>query len=506
LAGKIISHLVKYLEANQGGLFVVHGQKGQEEIELTACYAYGRKKYLHKTLAVGEGLVGQAVQEADTVYLTDVPDGYFNITSGLGEATPRAILIVPLKLNGQVYGVVELASFRPFEPYHIAFVEKLAESLASTISSVRINEQTQRLLEESQQQAEMLRAQEEEMRQNLEEIAATQEEMQRKNSEMERLLAEAEERETMLKAQEGVMQEAMEQLQQAQQISREREAEAQQLLASVQKQESEIRALIDNTTDSIFAIDHCYRVTAFNEAFRNTMAARGVTLSFGTDMLALPDEDKRETFKSHYDRALSGEAFSLEEQFEAQNHKLSMLLNYYPVRLEEQVIGVAIFAKDISELKRKEERMQEYVAQMHAQEEMMMQSMEELKAVQEDILRREEHLKALIDNTEDMILAVDANYRVISFNEALAKHYRGLGIQIETGYDVLSLFTPDQLPVYKWHYDRALTGERFSVQEQLVVGSLNMDFAINYAPIRVGERVVGVSVFARDVTQLRKLL
>jgi GAF domain-containing protein len=102
------------------------------------------------------------------------------ITSGLGEATPTSLLIVPLLNNGAVEGLLELASFHPFLDFEIAFIRKLAENMASAIATLKVNEKTRRLLEQSQQQAEELRAQEEEIRQNMEEMSATHEEIQRK--------------------------------------------------------------------------------------------------------------------------------------------------------------------------------------------------------------------------------------------------------------------------------------------------------------------------------------
>lgn len=185
LGDKIIANLVKYLDAKQGGLFVVNDSGSGEVLELLACYAYERKKFINKTIAPGEGLIGQCLLERDTIYLTEVPENYVNITSGLGLANPRSILMVPLKINEEVYGIIELASFHKFKKYQIEFIEKLAESIASTISTVKINESTKKLLSESQEQSEMLRAQEEEMRQNLEELQATQEEMQRKSVDIE---------------------------------------------------------------------------------------------------------------------------------------------------------------------------------------------------------------------------------------------------------------------------------------------------------------------------------
>ncbi len=182
LADEIISNLVKYIGANQGALFIIESndEAAEEEyMELAACYAWDKKKFLEKKIYKGEGLSGQAWIEGDVIYLTEVPDDYVSITSGLGESNPRSILIVPLKLNDEVHGVIEIASFKEYDEYEIEFVERIAESIASTISSVKVNERTQKLLEESTMMTEQMRAQEEEMRQNMEELQATQEKIQR---------------------------------------------------------------------------------------------------------------------------------------------------------------------------------------------------------------------------------------------------------------------------------------------------------------------------------------
>jgi PAS domain S-box-containing protein len=186
LSDQIIGNLVKYLEANQGALYILdEGGNSEPNMKLNACYAWDKKKFVNQDILRGEGLVGQVWQEMDTIYLTDVPDNYITITSGLGDANPTSILIVPLKVNDRIYGIVEIASFNTLEDNEIEFVEKIAESIASTISSVKINATTQQLLEESQEMTEQMRSQEEEMRQNMEELQATQEEMQRGQAEGE---------------------------------------------------------------------------------------------------------------------------------------------------------------------------------------------------------------------------------------------------------------------------------------------------------------------------------
>lgn len=177
LAFEVISQLSEYIEAVQGGFFMLDDDIAEDpHFELIAHFAYGRKKYSQKRIELSEGLVGRAAYEKSTIYLDEVPEEYIEVTSGLGEANPRVLLIVPLKVNDEVHGVLELSSFHPFAEHVVKFVEKVAESIATTISTVKTNMRTSKLLADSQEQADRLSQQEEEMRQNMEELQATQEE------------------------------------------------------------------------------------------------------------------------------------------------------------------------------------------------------------------------------------------------------------------------------------------------------------------------------------------
>ncbi|MBI9065936.1 MAG: PAS domain S-box protein [Salinivirgaceae bacterium] len=177
LSYDLVSNLCRYIDAVQGGFFIINDEIEEDKFfELVAHFAYDRKKFNKKRLELSEGLVGRSAFEKSTIYIDEVPDNYVDITSGLGEANPRTLLIVPLKVNDIVYGVIEMASFHYFDPYKIEFVEKVAENIATTYSTVKINLKTAYLLSESREAAERLTQQEEEMRQNMEELQATQEE------------------------------------------------------------------------------------------------------------------------------------------------------------------------------------------------------------------------------------------------------------------------------------------------------------------------------------------
>ncbi len=189
LTNIVLKELIFYLKANQGGLFLINDNDPKDVfLEQQTTFAYDRKRYIDKKMKLSETIIGTCVLEKETIFMTDIPEDYIEITSGLGDANPNSLLLVPLKLEDEVYGVIEIASFNKFEKYQINFVEKVAQNIASTLSAVKMHIRTNELLEKSQQQAEELAAQEEEMRQNMEELQATQEESSRKGSEMEGLV------------------------------------------------------------------------------------------------------------------------------------------------------------------------------------------------------------------------------------------------------------------------------------------------------------------------------
>lgn len=185
LSSNVMRHLIDYLGVNQGAIYILNEQeKGNEFFEMKSAVAYNREKYLKVNFGLTEGLVGRCAFEKLPVYLKEIPEEYIRLTSGLGGAEPNYLLLVPLVINENVLGVIELASFNEIPQYQIEFLQTLGENIASTISSVRINEQTSALLSESKTRSEELSSQEEELRQNMEEMQATQEESARREAEM----------------------------------------------------------------------------------------------------------------------------------------------------------------------------------------------------------------------------------------------------------------------------------------------------------------------------------
>ncbi|MDJ1495282.1 GAF domain-containing protein [Cytophagaceae bacterium DM2B3-1] len=197
LLDQVISFIIKYTQTNQGCISLVDSTNPQDlHLSIQACYAYNRKKYINKRIEIGEGLAGQVVLEKETIYLQEIPHDYIAITSGLGEATPKNILIVPMKVDEEVVGVLEVASLQIIPAHHIQFLERVCTNLGLHVSNENKNIQTRNLLEMTLQQKEALQSQEEEVRQNMEELYAIQEDVRRRESEYLQRIEELEQERT----------------------------------------------------------------------------------------------------------------------------------------------------------------------------------------------------------------------------------------------------------------------------------------------------------------------
>ena len=189
LSYSLIQKLVTYMNVEMGTLFITSHQRPENPVlELAASYAYDRRKYQNMSLELGEGLPGTCAQEKKKIFLTDVPQEYFEISSGTGNAKPNCLLLVPMMIEEEVYGVIELATVRLLKSFEIEFVESLAESIASSLMAVQTNERTSQLLKQSQSQAVALKEQETALRENMKQLEEAQAESNKQESEIAGIL------------------------------------------------------------------------------------------------------------------------------------------------------------------------------------------------------------------------------------------------------------------------------------------------------------------------------
>ncbi len=301
LADSALAFVVKYIGANQGCIFLAQETTEGKRLELSACFAYNKKKWLEKTIQPGQGLAGQCYLEKSTTLLTEIPAGYINITSGLGEATPRSLLLVPLLANEQAVGVFEIASFNTPLPHEIQFMEQAAEAIAGIVINTQVNLKTQALLEASNRYASELASQEENLRQNLEELSAIQ------------------------------------------------EASAREQAIQNTRYEN-LHTIIQQNKSIIIALDAQYAVMEFNKAAAHKMSTIGIQLQHGLNFMEAMPQSSQEKCKTYYDKALAGEEVIILESFKEGNQLRTFEIQHYPLYSNDHsVIGICIVSTDITE-------------------------------------------------------------------------------------------------------------------------------------------------------------
>ncbi|HZF68366.1 MAG TPA: ATP-binding protein, partial [Gemmatirosa sp.] len=207
VARLVMSELTPLVQARTGAFYIMEGtsDEGGERLRLIASYAFKQRKHLSNVWYVGEGLVGQSALEKKPILLTAVPDDYIQITSGLGEAPPRNILVLPILFEGAVKAVVELASFLGFSDVHQAFLDQLQESIGVVLNMIQANMRTEELLQQSQSLTGELQNQSEELRRQ-------QDELKKSNSELEQQARSLKASEELLRDQQEELQQVNEEL------------------------------------------------------------------------------------------------------------------------------------------------------------------------------------------------------------------------------------------------------------------------------------------------------
>ncbi len=558
LGYEIISNIVKYIDANQGGVYLVNdNDENNVFIELLASYAFDRRKFKSKTIDVYEGLVGQAYKDVDTIYVTDIPQDYVDITSGMGGTNPRSILVIPLKLNETVYGIMELASFEEIPSYKIDFLEKLGENIASTLYAVKTTEQTHKLLLESTEITMQMRDQEKEMRDNLLELQKTQREME-ENQEV--LTAQSYAMNTTLITLEmdvelriltannlflDTMNYSLEEITnkhyrmfidtedydskdyqalwsdlkngiphkgEFKQIAKYgKEVWLQTTFTPIRNTEGKtykiLKIAFDVTTDKKMRLDFQGQLESFrrsnatveydmdgniieaNEIFMRLMEYKREEIIGQNHALLVTNEEKSsDGYQALWDKLIQGEFHSGESRRVTKNGKEIWIQgSFNPIfDLSGKPYKLVEFAVDITDRKNAERK---------------------ILTTQRKLQNREANLKAVINNTEEMILTVDQNYKVTLLNDKIRSAYNMRSITLKAGLNITETFPEDKFNYWKQFYDMALNGERSQVEEIFNHPENNQDiyWEFFFIPIKNKLRkITGVAVFIKDITRQKQ--
>ena len=217
----IMSELTPLVSAHHGAFFIMDQDMGGSLLKLIASYAYRARKHVANRFAPGEGLVGRAALEKMPILLQNVPDDYIQITSGLGEAPPRNIIVLPVLFEGEVKAVIELASFLPFSQIHQTFLDQLTETIGVVLNMIQANMRTEELLEQSQKLTQELQSQSKELQ-------SQQDELKRSNTELEAQARTLRQSEELLKEQQEELQQVNEELEEKASLLAEQNAKVEQ--------------------------------------------------------------------------------------------------------------------------------------------------------------------------------------------------------------------------------------------------------------------------------------
>ncbi|MCK5718493.1 MAG: GAF domain-containing protein [Thiomargarita sp.] len=159
LAEKVITFITTYLDAQVGVFYLLeHGESGAKNVtnlKLAASYAYTQRKGMSNNFKIGEGLVGQAAMEKQKILVTDIPDDYIYIQSGLGESVPKNIVVYPFMYDSAVKGVVEIGAFNELSPIQLEWLDQVMPSIGIAVNTAESRMQMQALLGKSNLQADV---------------------------------------------------------------------------------------------------------------------------------------------------------------------------------------------------------------------------------------------------------------------------------------------------------------------------------------------------------------
>jgi HAMP domain-containing protein/CheY-like chemotaxis protein/signal transduction histidine kinase len=211
VAQMVLSELAPLVNAQQGVFYVNQSDNGQPVMRLLGGYAYSKRKNLANEFQAGEGLVGQCTLERERILVTNVPGNYVHVSSGLGEAAPNNIVVLPVLFEGEAKAVIELSTFHTFSDTHLTFLDQLTESIGIVLNTIEANTRTEDLLQQSQSLAAELQSQ--------------QDELKKTNEQLEQQAESLRESEELLKSQQEELQQTNEELQEKAELLARQKAE-----------------------------------------------------------------------------------------------------------------------------------------------------------------------------------------------------------------------------------------------------------------------------------------
>lgn len=435
LSYNLISNLVSYLGAVQGGFFIYE----EKFLNMTACFAYDKQKIMQNKISIDSGLLGRVVKEKKYIYLNEIPDNYVNITSGLGETRPKYLLITPLIFGNDIIGVIEIASIKEFENYHIDFVNNIGENIASTISNLKNNKRTELLLRKSQEQSRIMENQKEEMEKNI---------LQLKNLKKDTDL---------------------------------REIEMQNIFKAI------------DSTALVAEFDTYGKIISINDKFLKTIDQdrEQIIGKYHKNITSINTDT--EEYRQFWNDLSNGKARNLIEALNINERTTWLSQTYTPILdKSNKVYKILNIALDITENKRLEKELRSQVREMNRQEREILKEKKNIDKQQKEIEEKDNKLNFLLTSIDFSFIRIEYGIQgiILSVNTKFVDYY-GYKIEDILGKNIHHIFIFDDENRYLLILSKIKKG--LVVEEEAKCLSKNgklINFKITFSPIKNEEKIV----------------
>lgn len=416
LAYKIISQIVEYINAHEGGFFILVEENNERFLDLLAAYAMHKEKLLTRRIDLGVGFVGRVALEKKTLFLTEIPDSYTKISTALGQGKPKSIVVLPLIFNDDIIGVIELSSFEVLSDLQLTFLERISENISANLAMWRASQQTADLLRESQEQAKIQKEQQKTLETHLNELENLREE------------------------------------------GAQREIELNSIIKAV------------DTTALLVEYDKSGKITSANNRFLDTLQKTSEEI-IGKHHKDITSMDVNSTeYQDFWSDLLEGKTKRFIESFNISENAIWLSQNYVPILdKDNNVFKVLNIAIDITENKILERQLRDQVREISKEARTVRKEQRKVRKEREEFLSKETFYSAVISAAGNYVghveFSIDGS---ISFINETFANLIDVDAKLLIGKNIKDLIYSKDFEIFKLALEKANSGEEYSSQISII--------------------------------------
>jgi len=430
LAYRIISQIVEYIDAQEGGFFILVEENGEKYLELLAAYAMQKEKLLNRRIDLGVGFIGRVALEKKTLFLTEIPDSYTKISTALGQGKPKSIVVLPLLFNEDIIGVIELSSFEVLSDLQLTFLERISENISANLAMWRASQQTADLLRESQEQTIIQQEQQQTLEKHLKELENLREE------------------------------------------SEQREIELNSIIKAV------------DTTALLVEYDRHGKITSANNRFLDTLEKTSEEILEKHHREITSMDSNTEDYKNFWKDLLEGKTKRFIESFDISEKAIWLSQNYVPIMDKDgQVFKILNIAIDITENKMLERQLRGQVREISKEARTVRKEQRKVRREREEFLNKENLYSTIIKAADYFVghveFSVDGNITFInkSFADLLA-----IDIGLLEGKNIKDLIYSNDFEIFKLALEKVKNGLEYASKISFINAhdqKINVDYVLS---------------------------